>query len=437
MAPGSLAHLTGDEPSYVWVAVKLIATHHFVDAQRPPLYPVWLAVTLKVAGNWLFRQHVLVLQALLGATAVPLTYALGRQLSGMYAGLLAALGVAVSFTLVNESAFFQSEVLYTPFVVIVAILLVHAHQHPSPVFYALAGIAIGVSDLIHATLLPLPLLLLPLPLLLLVPLATAPGLARGDRVKLGASLVAGVAVVVLPWMAYVDVHFGRFAISSSNAILWLGSPAYEHDVARLGYLGVFDHILTNSAAARAHPFWTLAGDSWWTRQGEISIEHHFPAYLWYSLRKSLYVWTGDPYVDWGGRHIFDLNALHAVTGSWIATIRVTLERLLIFPTLVSAFILRKRWRDFLPVYAIVLCVSIVCGLTAAAARLGESFYPLLLVVCACGVVAAVRSISGRVPVGMGGAPRASVRFAPVGLASPEDLVLRTSATAMNTPTLLR
>jgi hypothetical protein len=382
--PPSLLHLDGDEPSYLLLARHLRADHDFLSAERAPGYPIWLAFALKAThGN---RAHVLELQALLGTLTVPLTYALGRMLAGRGAALLAALGTATSYVLIHQCARLESEVLFTPTVVLVAIALVHALRRPTARWLALAGLAIAVSVLVHATLLLFPVVAVAL---LFVQRPKAPRRIRG-----AVALLAGTAVLLVPWMLHVQHRFGSFKVASGNAVIWQGSPEYERLVDRYGYAGVWERVL-ESPSGRRHPLETLDGDQWWTERGIDSIRAEPLAYAWFSVRKAGELWVGDPHLDWNESHVFDLSALNRRQNGWKATIAITFGRLLILFALIAAWVLRRRWRDFAPLSAIVLYTTAVAAATASVARLGEPLHPLLYVIIAAGLATAMRRRTAR------------------------------------------
>ena len=120
-----------------------------------PLYPLWLAAVYAASGG--SYRAVPIAQAFLGATAIPVAYLLGRRVFGHPAGLLTALGVALSCQLVLEVRPLMSEVLFTPVVLLAMLLLWDATREPAGWRVALAGAAVGVADLVRPTLLFFPL----------------------------------------------------------------------------------------------------------------------------------------------------------------------------------------------------------------------------------------------------------------------------------------
>jgi 4-amino-4-deoxy-L-arabinose transferase-like glycosyltransferase len=377
----SLHQLTGDEPSYLAIARGLRSTHDFIGVERAPGYPVFLAVALKLTGGNLPR--VLDLQALLGATTVPLTYALARSVTGRGAALLAAFGVATSYALIHHCARFESEVLFTPSVILVALALTRALRGPTPVTLALAGLTIGASVLIHAT-----LLLFPVVAIALLVFVTRPRPSLRQALPGAAALALGAAVLLIPWTAHVDHRFGAFKVASGNAVIWQGSPEYADALDRYGYAGVWSRVL-ESPAGRRHPIETLDGDQWWTDRGVRSIKARPAAFAWFSTRKAGELWVGDPHLDWNETRVFNIGALHRAVGTWPATLQITLGRLLILFALAAAWVLRRRWRDFAALWSIVVYTTAVAAVTASVARLGEPLYPLLYVTIAAGLAAAL------------------------------------------------
>ena len=119
--PDSAARLEGDEPGYDRLARSILAGRGVDWPGRVPLYPLWLAAVYAVSGG--SYRAVPIAQAFLGATAIPLAYELARRVFGRRAGVVTALGVALSTQLIVEVRPLMSEVLFTPVVLLAVLLL--------------------------------------------------------------------------------------------------------------------------------------------------------------------------------------------------------------------------------------------------------------------------------------------------------------------------
>src|SRR5262245_29808080 len=153
--PDGPARLQGDEPGYDQLARAILVGRGIDSPGRVPLYPLWLAAVYAATGG--SYSAVPIAQAFLGATAPPLAYLLGRHVFGHIAGLVTAVGVALSCQLVLEIRYLMSEVLFTSTVLLAMLLLWDATRQPTGRRLALAGALAGLSALVRPTLLFFPL----------------------------------------------------------------------------------------------------------------------------------------------------------------------------------------------------------------------------------------------------------------------------------------
>jgi 4-amino-4-deoxy-L-arabinose transferase-like glycosyltransferase len=181
------------------------AGHPYPTALHPPGWPLVLSV-----ASWLGIQgelgHKLV-GAPIGAAVVVLCGLIGRLAAGERAGLAAAGIAAIYPTLIAADASLMSETLYGLFVAAMLLLALRLLGAPSVAGAALLGAAIGLAALVRGE----ALLFVPL---LALPLAWAGGSAR--RVPRLAAVLAGVALVVLPWTARNWSQFDRPVLISTN-----------------------------------------------------------------------------------------------------------------------------------------------------------------------------------------------------------------------------
>jgi 4-amino-4-deoxy-L-arabinose transferase-like glycosyltransferase len=181
------------------------AGHPYPTALHPPGWPLVLSVAswLGVKGE---LGHKLV-GAPIGAAVVVLCGLIGRRAAGERAGLMAAGIAAIYPTLIAADASLMSETLYGLFVAAMLLLALRLLGAPSVAGAALLGAAIGLAALVRGE----ALLFVPL---LALPLAWAGGRAR--RVPRLAAVLAGVALVVLPWTARNWSQFDRPVLISTN-----------------------------------------------------------------------------------------------------------------------------------------------------------------------------------------------------------------------------
>jgi len=373
------ARLDGDEPAYDRLARAFLAGHGIDWPGRVPLYPLWLAAVYAASGG--SYRAVPIAQAFLGATAIPVAYLLGRRVFGHAAGLLTALGVALSCQLVLEVRPLMSEVLFTPVVLLAMLLLWDATREPAGWRVALAGAAVGVADLVRPTLLFFPLV---------APLAFAGRESARRAARHGLVYALGAALVVAPWLVrnYVRYH-AVFPLALSNALLWQGSPEYYHLVRDRGYsyMQVWTDVLYAPGSPVPDPS-SLAGERYWNARAARSIAAEPFVYLRYAAEKLATYWVGDPEADWGGSHVFDFHVLVlAFGGAWTAAF--TPGIVLPIVALGAVLALRDRWRQLLPVYALLVYCTLVHAATHAESRLSEPLQPYLTLLVA-GAVAGSR-----------------------------------------------
>lgn len=371
--PNAPSRLSADEPGYDNLARELLAGQALSWPGRVPLYPAWLAGLYWFTGG--SYNEVLYAQAPLGALAVFLTYLLGRRLFGHGPGLGAALGVAVHFVLIQQSVRYLSEILFTPAVLVVALALKRATDHPSSGRLAVAGALIGVANLVRPT-----LFLFPLFLLFVLPAL----LPWRQAVRAGAVVVLVSGLVILPWMARNYLRYDAFLpLATSNAILWQGSPEYYRLIRDEGYtyMQVWNEVIYGPGSEGNDPG-TVDGERYWNRRALRSIAAEPHIYALYFVEKLGTYWVGDPNADWDNTFVFNYRALRNWGLSRAETAQVMAVRALPIAGLIAVVVLRRRWRELLAVHAILAYCTLLHAATHAEARLSDPLQPLLLVLIA-------------------------------------------------------
>jgi 4-amino-4-deoxy-L-arabinose transferase-like glycosyltransferase len=183
----------GDSLQYYQPVYDLMNGRGFtLSLKRPPAYPAMILAIQSLFG--MSFVPVVVVQHLLGAGTVALTYGLGQLSFGRLAGALAALLVAVSGPMMRWEHFLMSEALFTFLFVLSAFLLILGVRRPSagPWPWVAAGLAIGLAVLTRSA--GQVLLLAVPPALLLVERSWRRALVRT------AIVFGACALVMLPWM---------------------------------------------------------------------------------------------------------------------------------------------------------------------------------------------------------------------------------------------
>jgi 4-amino-4-deoxy-L-arabinose transferase-like glycosyltransferase len=376
--PDSPARLVGDEPGYDGLAVDIVHGFGMTWPGRTPFYPYWLAA-LHVLGRDSY-DFITYAQAIAGTTAVPLTYLLGRRLFGAAAALVAALLVATNWVLIHQVVLLQTEVLYTPFVLLVA-LAMHEALAADPLTregakrFLWLGVAIGLSDLLRPTLVLFPGFVVLVALLRF----------RSRRAVATAMwCVVGAVLVVAPWtVRNWRKHHVFLPLATSNAVLWLGSPEYYHLLRDSGYsyMDVWTKVIFDRTDSLPDPG-DIAGERAWRDRAVRSIRAEPGTYLRYSAEKAVTFWAGDREADWEGTFVLNPLVFRSWGASWPVTFQGMIARLLIFPAVAALIFLRRRWRELLPITSLLVYCTLLHAATAAVARLSDPLQPLLWIVVA-------------------------------------------------------
>ena len=213
--------LQDDQADYLQLAQGVAARAEFTRAapgeafiaepHRRPGYPLFLASLCRTAGcdHW----QIAIVQALLFAAAVALTYVLARRIVPRGAALAAAL-VAVYLPIAYLASLALSEMLATFLLLLTVFLYLRSRTHGSAWAFA-SGAAAGYLALTR----PL-FTLLPLVLVAIEFVADPESRARRPRAVL--AIFLGAALLGLPFLAYTYASFGGPLTSTSGTVLWSG-----------------------------------------------------------------------------------------------------------------------------------------------------------------------------------------------------------------------
>lgn len=240
--------LSGDENEYFNQALTLLRDHRYVELQlmRPPLYTVFLAATMYVFDSLV--QRLRLVQEIISALTVLPMYALAAQLFGdRRVALVAALLVALNYTLAAHATELLSETLFVFGLTVFFWLLLCATTDQRPMangqrpttnarpsaertryrMFALAGLTLGALMLVRSVALPL----LPLGILWIAQQAyrNRRQARFGSRfLVLGSIFTLAFCLVVLPWTFRNYVTYGAPILVDTTGAenLWLdNNPA--------------------------------------------------------------------------------------------------------------------------------------------------------------------------------------------------------------------
>jgi len=208
-----------DSDNYNRIAGALLRGEGFRLWSRPttfvaPVYPYFLAGVYAIFG--VHFLVVKIIQAVLWAVIVILTYAIGAELFTGRVGMLAAAAVALHPELVAISTYLYTETLFVFLLLLFAKFFIKAWRTRDWRWYAASGIVLGVVTLCRGT-----TLLLPGVLFILL------GLTRSIRENLFRMVVLclTMAAAIVPWTYRNYVVSGAFipVATGSGEVFWIGN----------------------------------------------------------------------------------------------------------------------------------------------------------------------------------------------------------------------
>lgn len=186
-----------DEQHYATLAQNLVRGHGFGWAPgeptsiRPPLYPLVLAATWKLAGDGNLLA-VRGLQFILGAITAGAVYLIGVRLGGRGVALGAATVTWVYPALLFSNFQILTESLFTALLVGFVYLTIALLERPRQIIALAGGLVLGLAALARSVLWPFPLIFCPLLLLVL----------RGPirrRLVISLLVLVGYLLIITPW----------------------------------------------------------------------------------------------------------------------------------------------------------------------------------------------------------------------------------------------
>jgi 4-amino-4-deoxy-L-arabinose transferase-like glycosyltransferase len=213
------AFIIGDSENYFLPGYLLARGVGFdLDLRRTPAYSVFISLVVGRIGEDL--SALLLAQHLLGVGTCLLVAWLGLRLFGPWTGLLAGLAAAGAAPLLVAEHYVMAEALFIPLLTAAVAALCPALSAPGrwPLF--LGGALIGVAALAR------PIGLVLAPALAVALLVQERGLRRA--VLRGLPALAGLALVMLPWMTRNAIVHGTFS-AEGNAGQTLVGRTMRHD----------------------------------------------------------------------------------------------------------------------------------------------------------------------------------------------------------------
>ena len=181
---------------------------------HPPLFSFVLAA-LDLIGVTTADAHRLALAVLSSGAIVAMGF-LGRRLYGTAAGLVAAAIAAVDPLWIQPSGKILSESIYLVLIPLMLLAALRCIDRPSLGRFGVTGLLIGFAALTRsegAVFL----------LFLGVPLVIFGSRQWLGRLRWGLVLVAGFAIVLLPWLIRDEIELGGFTVSTNSGTTLIGA----------------------------------------------------------------------------------------------------------------------------------------------------------------------------------------------------------------------
>jgi len=372
--PDTPARLTGDEPGYERFAYDLLNGYFFERPGRTPVYPFFVAGCYAIFGR--SPASVVYVQAFLGATTIPLTFILARRFTGAQSSLVAAGLMAIDPSLIFHVRRLQTEILYTPLILLTVLGLLWALEQPQWQSFSLAGALLAITNLCRPTAMLFPAI---------VPLLMPREWHFKRKIALFVAYFGAIIIITAPWTYHnYRTHKTFLIYSVSTALLWQGSPEFYHlayeQLPKRHIVQIWQEEL-NPARNGGHNAFTIEGDRYFTKRAIASIFREPALYLWYCLQKVVFFWFGNPVSDWPDHAMFNVGVMRRFF-SLQQIVCILAVRILPIIAALSMIVLRHRWREFLPLLAVCGYFTAIHALTYAEARYSEPLHPILAIVIA-------------------------------------------------------
>lgn len=208
-----LANQLADGDGYVQPLI--VSPGHVATADKPPLYPLLLAIPSLFGWKTLVAHRVV--SCLMGAALVAGVGLLGRRVGGERVGLIAAAIAALYPLLVVLDGSLRSESLYAPLIAFTLLAAYRLVDRPTFARAAVLGALVGAAALTRSEALLLGGLLL---------VVVAWQLPRPDGLRFTATMSVVAILVLTPWVARNWAEFGRPLMSTNYGSLAYGANCH-------------------------------------------------------------------------------------------------------------------------------------------------------------------------------------------------------------------
>lgn len=210
-----------DTASYLDFANRILSGQgwEYPSAIRTPVYPLFLAGVMAVAGETAFL--IILAQILVSLANIGLTYWLASEIFDAKVALLSALLLAVSMESITHAFYLLTETLFTFLFLLSTVFLWRAKRTASWKLSLVAGIFLGLGILTRPLVLYYPWLASAFLFLDPAPLQ--------KRLANTLLFLASCGLVLAPWMARNEVVIGRPVVSTitENNLLYYNAATLQ------------------------------------------------------------------------------------------------------------------------------------------------------------------------------------------------------------------
>jgi 4-amino-4-deoxy-L-arabinose transferase-like glycosyltransferase len=192
-----------------------VSPAHVATADKPPLYPLLLALPSIVGWKTVVAHRVL--SCLMGAALVAGVGLLGRRVAGERVGLVAASIAALYPLLVVLDGSVRSESLYAPLIAFMLLAAYRLADQPSTGRAVVLGALIGAAALTRSEALLLGVVLLAL---------AARRLPSGARIRQPVAAAVIALLLIAPWLIRNWAEFDRPLLSTNAGSLAYGANCH-------------------------------------------------------------------------------------------------------------------------------------------------------------------------------------------------------------------
>lgn len=329
----------------------------FPTVRREPVYPLFLS------GIYLLFGHsylaVRLIQSVIGALGVIFVFLIGKKVFSERCGYLAAIFYSLYPHFILTTGFLLTEALYIPLLLIAIFFIINCLERDKVVWYAVAGVFMGVVTLCRSITLFFPAFFFLMLLFL-----------RNKKRALFCTFVFSIAMglTILPWTIRNYIRSGYFvpiAIGGGSSF-WTGSYIpWDGD---WKYYDLTDFNKVTERLNKESALSEVEIDKGLYQEGLRNIRENPIGYINLYIKKIFRLWFWIP----GGKEVLKG---YPVVKIGLAIIQYAV----IFLAVLGIVLARKMWKRFIPLVTIILYFTIIYCVFHAIPRYNLPIFPYLFV----------------------------------------------------------